>query len=88
MKMFRSIVSSLVIVGLVSCAPGPYSASGVQPPAAPARQVASVQCRTEYTTVWDTKYQEKETQECVTVYEDVCQTVFERQCQPTVRKEV
>jgi len=87
MKMFRSIVSSLVIVGLVSCAPGPYSASGVQPPAAPARQVASVQCRTEYTTVWDTKYQEKETQECVTVYEDVCQTVFERQCQPTVRKE-
>merc|ERR1712165_603277 len=54
---------------------------------APQPQGQSVSCRTEYTTVWDTQYQEKETQECVTDYEKVCHTVNERLCKPTTRQE-
>jgi hypothetical protein len=54
---------------------------------APQHQSQSVACRTEYSQVWDTQYQEKETQECVTNYEKVCQTVTERLCQPTTRQE-
>merc|ERR1712203_1038453 len=71
-----------LLVCLVSAAP--YNA----PPAPPARlNTGSVQCRTEYTTVWDTQYQEKETQECVTNYEKVCHTVNERLCKATTRQE-
>merc|ERR1712001_773091 len=54
---------------------------------APQPQGNSVSCRTEYTTVWDTQYQEKETQECVTNYEKVCHTVNERLCKATTRQE-
>ena len=68
-----------------AAAPSPYGT--VQAPA-PARQTAGVQCRTEYTTVWDTEYVERETQECVTKYVPECKTVFERQCQPTTRQVV
>ena len=78
--------TSLVIIaglGLSVAAPGPY---GTAP--AHARQTAGVQCRTEYTAVWDTEYVEKETQECVTKYVPECRTVFERQCQPTTRQVV
>jgi len=64
----------------------PYNA--VDTPPHPARlHTGSVQCRTEYTTVWDTQYQEKETQECVTDYEKVCHTVNERLCKATTRQE-
>ena len=55
---------------------------------APQPQGQSVSCRTEYSVVWDTQYQEKETQECVTKYVPECRTVFERQCQPTTRQVV
>merc|ERR1711915_44204 len=66
----------------------PQGYGGVQPVRAPAKQVSSsVQCRTEYATIWDTTYQETETQECVTKYDNVCKTTFERQCQPTTRQE-
>merc|ERR1712154_755239 len=47
---------------------------------APQPQGQSVSCRTEYSVVWDTQYQEKETQECVTNYEKVCHTVNESVC--------
>merc|ERR1712165_294098 len=64
----------------------PYNA--VDTPPHPARlHTGSVSCRTEYTTVWDTQYQEKETQECVTDYGKVCHTVNERLCKPTTRQE-
>merc|ERR1712088_78295 len=53
---------------------------------APQPQGQSVSCRTEYSVVWDTQYQEKETQECVTNYEKVCHTVNERLCKPTTRQ--
>merc|ERR1711944_175250 len=54
---------------------------------APQPQGQSVSCRTEYSVVWDTQYQEKETQECVTNYEKVCHTVNERLCKATTRQE-
>merc|ERR1712154_482366 len=54
---------------------------------APQPQGQSVSCRTEYSVVWDTQYQEKETQECVTDYEKVCHTVNERLCKTTTRQE-
>merc|ERR1712179_735653 len=54
---------------------------------APQPQSQSVACRTEYSVVWDTQYQEKETQECVTNYEKVCQTRYEKSCS-TVYKSV
>merc|ERR1712062_372283 len=67
----RSVIAPL----LLSLASGaPYSPNGAVEAPQPARlNTGSVECRTEYTTVWDTQYQEKETQQCVTNYEKVCQ---------------
>merc|ERR1712186_124360 len=80
----RAVTAALAPLLLCLVAAAPYNE--VQPP--PARlNTGSVQCRTEYTTVWDTQYQEKETQECVTNYEKVCHTVNERLCKPTTRQE-
>jgi len=81
--MLVSSVALLAIVTLTAGAPNYGQESG------PSRQVsaASVECRTEYGTVWDTQYQERETQECVTNYREVCTTVAQRQCKPTTRKE-
>merc|ERR1712172_480969 len=42
-------------------------------------------CRTEYITVWDTEYEERETQECVTKWVPDCKTVTKRKCEPTTR---
>merc|ERR1712165_307140 len=69
----KAALAPLLLLCLVSGAPQP--------------QGQSVSCRTEYSVVWDTQYQEKETQECVTNYEKVCHTVNERLCKPTTRKE-
>merc|ERR1712038_1642990 len=69
--MLRFVLSTFVIVGLATGYPQGYG--GVQPVRAPVKQVSSsVQCRTEYATIWDTIYQETETQECVTKYDNVC----------------
>merc|ERR1712038_553066 len=81
----RSVIAPL----LLSLASGaPYTPNGAAEAPQPARlNTGSVECRTEYTTVWDTQYQEKETQQCVTNYEKVCQTVTERLCKATTRQE-
>ena len=51
--MLHSSLFLIAGLSLAAAAPGPYGA--VQAPAPiPARQTAGVQCRTEYTTVWDT----------------------------------
>jgi len=47
----------------------------------------TIQCRTEYVTLWDTTYQEKEEQVCTTEYEKQCETQYQRQCTPTTREE-
>merc|ERR1711971_199370 len=44
-----------------------------------------VHCRTEYITVWDTEYEERETEECVTKWVPECKTVTERKCETTTR---
>merc|ERR1712038_1751632 len=81
----RSVIAPL----LLSLASGaPYSPNGAVEATWAARlNTGSVECRTEYTTVWDTQYQEKETQQCVTNYEKVCHTVTERLCKATTRQE-
>merc|ERR1711953_285244 len=83
-KMILSLVSSVLVASMVQAAPGASSYGG------PAKQIASppsIQCRTEYVTLWDTEYQEREEQVCKTVYEKQCSTRTQRLCQPTTRQE-
>merc|ERR1712010_78496 len=83
-KMRLSLVSSVLVASMVQAAPGASSYGG------PAKQIASppsIQCRTEYVTLWDTEYQEREEQVCVTEYEKQCSTRTQRLCQPTTRQE-
>merc|ERR1712158_260226 len=83
-KMRLSLVSSVLVASMVQAAPGASSYGG------PAKQIAStpsIQCRTEYVTLWDTEYQEREEQVCETVYEKQCETRTQRLCQPTTRQE-
>merc|ERR1711936_678441 len=78
------VVSSVLVASMVQAAPGASSYGG------PAKQIASppsIQCRTEYVTLWDTEYQEREEQVCKTVYEKQCETRTQRLCQPTTRQE-
>ena len=56
---------------------------------APQRQsYPSVDCKTEYITVWETEYEERESQECVTKWVPECKMVFKMQCKPTYREVV
>merc|ERR1712008_551070 len=82
-KMILSLVSSVALA-----APG-ASNYGAAAAVGPAKQIASpsIQCRTEYVTLWDTEYQEKEEQICNTVYEKQCTQRIQRLCQPTTRQE-
>merc|ERR1712244_155007 len=65
----------------------PTGYSGVQPSSANLHSnTPSVSCRTEYVTLWDTKYVETETEVCTTEYEKVCHTETERLCKPTTRE--
>merc|ERR1712099_38482 len=80
MNLKAALVTPLMLC-LVTGASSPYNEVQSAP------QTKSVSCRTEYSVVWDTQYQEKETQECVTDYEKVCHTVTERLCKPTTRQE-
>merc|ERR1712141_531353 len=77
-KMRLSLVSSVLVASMVQAAPGASSYGG------PAKQIASppsIQCRTEYVTLWDTEYQEREEQVCKTVYEKQCSTEYKQDCQ-------
>merc|ERR1712001_697091 len=83
-KMRLSLVSSVLVASMVQAAPGASSYGG------PAKQIASpqsIQCRTEYVTLWDTEYQEREEQVCKTEYEKQCTQRIQRLCQPTTRQE-
>merc|ERR1712177_161172 len=85
--MYSLCLLSLV-VGSALPSPAPTGYSGVQPQGvAPARHTSpSISCRTEYTTIWDTKYVETETEVCTTEYDTVCRTEQQRLCQPTTRQ--
>merc|ERR1712047_169915 len=86
-KMILPVVSSLLLASLALCAPG--ANYGAAAHVSPAKQISSpsLQCRTEYVTLWDTEYQEREEQVCETVYEKQCETRTQRLCQPTTRQE-
>merc|ERR1712172_455776 len=80
-KMILSLVSSVLFATLALGAPGASNYGGAAV-VGPAKQIASpsIQCRTEYVTLWDTEYQEKEEQICETVYEKQCSTVYKNVC--------
>merc|ERR1712012_1532346 len=86
-KMILPVVSSLLLASMAFGAPG--ANYGAAAHVSPAKQVSSpsIQCRTEYVTLWDTEYQEREKQVCETVYEKQCETRTQRLCQPTTRHE-
>merc|ERR1711992_36519 len=86
-KMILPVVSSLLLASLAFGAPG--ANYGAAAHVSPAKQISSpsIQCRTEYVTIWDTEYQEREEQVCETAYEKQCETRTQRLCQPTTRQE-
>merc|ERR1711909_263973 len=88
-KMILSLVSSVLFASVALGAPGASNYGGAAVVGPPAKQIASpsIQCRTEYVTLWDTVYQEKEEQVCVTEYEKQCTQRIQRLCQPTTRQE-
>merc|ERR1712152_75914 len=85
--MILPVVSSVLLASLAFAAPG--ANYGAAAHVSPAKQISSpsIQCRTEYVTLWDTEYQEREEQVCETVYEKQCETRTQRLCQPTTRQE-
>merc|ERR1712080_247066 len=74
-EMILSLVSSVLFASVALGAPGAsnYGAAAVVGPAKQIASTPSIQCRTEYVTLWDTEYQEKEEQVCVTEYKQDCQ---------------
>merc|ERR1712076_121635 len=83
-EMILSLVSSMLFASVALVAPGAsnYGAAAVVGPAKQIASSPSIQCRTEYVTLWDTEYQEKEEQVCVTKYEKECTQRVQRLCQP------
>merc|ERR1712079_175043 len=57
-KMILPVVSSLLLASMAFAAPG--ANYGAAAHVSPAKQISSpsIQCRTEYVTLWDTEYQE------------------------------
>merc|ERR1711983_375424 len=88
-EMILSLVSSVLFASVALGAPGAsnYGAAAVVGPAKQIASTPSIQCRTEYVTLWDTEYQEREEQVCETVYEKQCETRTQRLGQPTSRQE-
>merc|ERR1712121_4905 len=88
-KETNKMLQFLVYTTIISLSVGAPQYGGVQPslPVKTAPLTGSVQCRTEYATLWDTEYRETETEVCTTEYEKVCRTETQRLCQPTTRQE-
>merc|ERR1712126_746896 len=63
---------------------GHNSIPSLQPPASASQSVA---CRTEQQVIWDTKYIEKETQECVQISVPKCSTAYKKQCNQVYKNE-
>merc|ERR1712045_89173 len=90
-KMILSLVSSVLFASVALGAPGAsnYGAAAVVGPAKQIASTPSIQCRTEYVTLWDTEYQEKEKKVCVQKFrteyepytESECTTEYKQDCQ-------
>merc|ERR1739846_231145 len=81
-KESNKMLQFLTCATILSLAVGAPQYGGVQPslPVKTAPLTGSVQCRTEYTTLWDTEYKETETEVRTTEYEKVCNTVYKNVC--------
>merc|ERR1712168_1278532 len=88
-KMFFKVLTSASLMSLSVLAAPQYAGVVPSHPVKTAPLTGSVQCRTEYATLWDTEYKETETQrlcqpttrqECNTVYEKQCSTVYKNVC--------
>merc|ERR1712154_156202 len=86
-KMFFKVLTSASLMSLSVLAAPQYAGVVPSHPVKTAPLTGSVQCRTEYATLWDTEYKETETEVCTTEYEKVCRTETQRLCQPTTRQE-
>merc|ERR1711992_456555 len=88
-KETKKMLQFLSCATILSLSVGAPQYGGVQPshPVKTAPLTGSVQCRTEYATLWDTEYKETQRlcqpttrQECNTVYEKQCSTVYKNVC--------
>merc|ERR1712154_161126 len=79
-KMFFKVLTSASLMSLSVLAAPQYAGVVPSHPVKTAPLTGSVQCRTEYATLWDTEYKETETEVCNTVYEKQCSTVYKNVC--------
>merc|ERR1712130_991316 len=81
-KNMNKFMSLLAVAALSAAAPQ-YGGGGSSSQAAPSRvpqAPAAPTCRTDYVTVWDTRYVESENEVCNTVYVNQCNTVYNKVC--------
>merc|ERR1712020_676388 len=79
-KMFFKVLTSASLMSLSVLAAPQYAGVVPSHPVKTAPLTGSIQCRTEYATLWDTEYKETETEVCTTEYEKVCSTVYKNVC--------
>merc|ERR1712077_141610 len=79
-KMFFKVLTSASLMSLSVLAAPQYAGVVPSHPVKTAPLTGSVQCRTEYATLWDTEYKETETEGCTTEYEKECRTVYKNVC--------
>merc|ERR1712077_38790 len=76
-KMFFKVLTSASLMSLSVLAAPQYAGVVPSHPVKTAPLTGSIQCRTEYATLWDTEYKETETEVCTTEYEKVYKTEYE-----------
>merc|ERR1712241_1532057 len=78
-KETKKMLQFLSCATILSLSVGAPQYGGVQPspPVKTAPLIGSIQCRTEYTTLWDTEYKETETEVCTTE----CETEYKEDCE-------
>merc|ERR1739846_284025 len=78
-KERNKMLQFLTCATILSLTVGAPQYGGVQPspPVKTAPLTGSIQCRTEYTTLWDTEYKETETEVCTTEYKEDCEYQWE-----------
>merc|ERR1712088_659413 len=88
-KETNKMLQFLTCATILSLSVGAPQYGGVQPspPVKTAPLTGSVQCRTEYTTLWDTEYKETETEVCTTGFKKVCVEQYKTEYEPYTETE-